>query len=308
MKKLSFLLIINILSISSHAQTFKSFLDKLGNRTDSVHAVFYILQKIQPDSLWNVQQFDLNDSLVMIGTYKDAAAQVRHGRFAYFSIQKYINPEKPPVNTIRELVYFDNNLKTGRWSEFGYDGRLAVVSHYSNDKRNGKIEYYFLDTPAVSIKGQYINGSKEGKWYSYNKRGDTITIESYKNDEVIGRYFSSYYTCSEPPKQFSALVEKSVINLLIDGVWKTTVICKINTEGKVTSAAISSSSTELGYKKLSRDEEEKLEAIMLRSPDWKPAYDRKLKKNIEDTVFVRLTSIKGELTFSYYNSPALNNL
>lgn len=245
----------------------------------------------------------MNHQIIMSGTYKDRGLRIKNGKFAYFGINS------DSTSYIKELFYFDNNIKTGLWTEYDSRGKPTVSTQYLNNEKNGRAVYYFMDTAAVRLRGYYKNGLKTGKWYSFNKLGDTIHIESWKEGKQIGRFSPpSPYIAAKSPKKFSYVVESSVRNLRIESNWKTMVICNIDAQGNLTNASINDhSSPGPDFKKLSIEDQKKIEAIMLRSEAWVPAYDNKLKSKIPDVVFITISQINKEITTSNYTKAMLYN-
>lgn len=196
------LLLIILFSISVKAQTraFISANDKFTK--DPRKAVSYvIISKLEGDSAYYVEKYNMQDSIMMTGFFKDSNLVVANGRFHYYNIDRFrydvkLNPIKNKYDTILRVpqIYLEssgvylNNLKTGAWIEYKHfatdttrDLIITQYSYYHDNKLNG-IYKSMYDSVHVKETGQYIDDKKSGEWVQFNWAGDTVKINYYKKD------------------------------------------------------------------------------------------------------------------------------
>lgn len=58
------------------------------------------------------------------------------------------------------------------------------------EKQNGLTKAtYFFDDGKIKETGYFNNDKLQGKWISYNEKGEIIVIANYKNGKKIGKWF-----------------------------------------------------------------------------------------------------------------------
>ena len=58
------------------------------------------------------------------------------------------------------------------------------ITKYLNDISNGVAEFYYPGVKLM-IKGEYLKGEKNGKWFYYDTTEKILRKEEYKNGELI---------------------------------------------------------------------------------------------------------------------------
>ena len=78
-----------------------------------------------------------------------------------------------------------NNGK-GQWN----NGNTRIKGQYINGKREGKWTWHYenglkMDDGPKSQEGNYKYGNKDGKWTSWNKNGQIVSVKNFKDGKCI---------------------------------------------------------------------------------------------------------------------------
>jgi hypothetical protein len=170
---------------------FRATLDSI--RTHS-HVV---VKEVSADSTWRADEFDAQDTIMASGTFKDQKLNIPHGIFKfyeysspYLSITYDYRHHKadsvivPPKNILKSEGHFFNGEKVGLWATFDALGKSST-ENYDHGQVNGLSETYNTSTGKVFVRGNYINGIREGNWNMISFEGDTISTEIYKHNKVV---------------------------------------------------------------------------------------------------------------------------
>lgn len=104
-----------------------------------------------------------------------------------------------PTGEVQRKVPYVDGEQNGDGFEYDVDGRIITLLNYreSNLRRADKINrfdnqgnkrgpwVYYHPNGVVSQEGYYMNDKKNGIFKTYDKRGDLLTIEKYRDDELI---------------------------------------------------------------------------------------------------------------------------
>lgn len=200
-KKQIFLLYLSLICFCANAQTtFKVYLNADGEKiTDTTKAAYYLLMtEIPKDSVWYVRQYDIKDTILTSGYYKDAQLSIPHGKFDYYKIYKgFTNTQynygkhkmdtiiTSRVNYIQYTGYYFNGKKNGKWEERSTKGKLLNISTYKDDVLNGLYQVYDVNSGMLLAEGNMINNVREGEWNTLSYKGEKITSSFYKNGKII---------------------------------------------------------------------------------------------------------------------------
>jgi antitoxin component YwqK of YwqJK toxin-antitoxin module len=192
--KFYFFLIIGILSLlNSYAQVSKIYVTSEGKYSvDPKNAVSYNLIEKIDDSAYRVRNYNMKDTIIYQGIYKDELLTIPNGRFIYYT-KKTIPSNLEGVlhtdtnNFISEVGYFSNGIKTGMWTEFEKQGIKRCTYIYKGDKLNGLYQRYETHHNYVMEEGNYIDGLKDGEWnlYGYDTLKTPIKTRIYKDDKLL---------------------------------------------------------------------------------------------------------------------------
>jgi membrane associated rhomboid family serine protease/antitoxin component YwqK of YwqJK toxin-antitoxin module len=130
----------------------------------------------------------------MKGAYEQGK---RDGVFIYYSDHK----------TYTSAGRYRENMNFGKWESFHNNGRLASEVYYRNQyflkslwdstgiqlvKDGNGTEIYSYPSGVISLKGNYINGRKEGYWYGRYENGKLYFEENFFNGRLVnGRSYGA---------------------------------------------------------------------------------------------------------------------
>ena len=232
------LLLVSVTFICSFAiaqTTYKAFLNSDGKRiNDSAKASYYVLiQKNPGDSLWFGRQYNMTDTLLTSGYYKDIRMSVPHGKFNYYrfiepSTYKKYNPRTQKMDTIKRggvnFIEYTGNYadgkKAGKWEKYFWMGGLMTVMTYQNDALNGPYDAYDFNTGRLIASGNMIDNLKEGEWRTFGKDGKILGTDIYKNDKVINTIQANpgelpHLGLREVPNKDTSKVEGKIFNAYV---------------------------------------------------------------------------------------------
>ncbi len=193
--KLYYILIIStFLTLSGFAQVKRVYINSKGALVDNPsRAVSYaLIQKIS-DSAYAVEKFDMHDTIIMKGAFKDELMTIPSGKFIYYEKRKIREELKVQLRTntnnfINCIGYFNNGLKTGLWTEYEKPHVKSFSYTYQNGKMNGLFQRFDSElNDYVLDEGYYIDGKKEGEWnrYGYDTLKTPISTTIFKNDKIV---------------------------------------------------------------------------------------------------------------------------
>ena len=210
LKKLSCIFFLNLSVSMGFAQNEipKQYVDHDGKPVNEKYAAYYLeTYKIKDaDTYWQRKLY-YNDTMpaaiASVGRCRDREGQIKEGSFVFY----YKNGMK-----MSEGDYV-NNSKEGEWEEWAQKGNLKALNHYRNGKMVGRnISWYqkgnmsdstmldengngkslaFYPSGAKQSEGEYISGSRNGKWMYYY-----LDVKNQKSIEVTYEMDSvKNYTC-----------------------------------------------------------------------------------------------------------------
>lgn len=153
----------------------------------SVATAYGIYGKLSGKALWVLKKYDLDDNLIVSGSYKDEQLAEPHGKFTHYgSISRYNYQNSTNYTTQVTDRYitiegeYRDGLQVGRWYSYFPDGSVMKYFNAVNGKLHGEIRGFDYKGQTVFL-GQYENGLKVGTWYDVLKRSKTV----YENDKEI---------------------------------------------------------------------------------------------------------------------------
>ena len=232
--------IILLFTIKGFSQVSKAYVTSTGTFSDNPQkAVSYILIEKVSDSAYLVKNFDMRDTLLMQGYYKDPQLTTPNGKFYYYYKLKLTdNMKKYHVhldtnNYVKSTGFFVNGLKTGKWLEYARRGIKDYICTYEDGKLNGLFQKFNIATGSVSGEGSYLNDKKEGDWNSYQISFERpIYTEVFRNDKLIKTI--THLTDAQPMVDLQSYINKS-LKYYKDTLSKMElqVTMSINEEGKI---------------------------------------------------------------------------
>jgi len=104
-----------------------------------------------------------------------------------------------PTGEVQKRIPFVNDLEEGEGFEYARDGRVITLLKYSEGylktvekinrmdkrgKRRGKW-VTFHPNGLIHVEGTYMNDKKNGIFKTFDKRGDLISLEKYRDDRLV---------------------------------------------------------------------------------------------------------------------------
>jgi hypothetical protein len=129
-----------ILCSSAFGQVSRAFITKVGKYSnDPKNAVSYILiRKLDGDSAYAVTQYDMHDTIMSSGLYKDELLTIPNGKFVYYHkerLSKDFKKSSPTLaidtnNYVANAGYYLNGKREGVWHVYDKDGKVIVTDTY----------------------------------------------------------------------------------------------------------------------------------------------------------------------------------
>ncbi|HEY4195784.1 MAG TPA: hypothetical protein VGM63_09635, partial [Mucilaginibacter sp.] len=171
MKSYWLILVALLFTIKGFSQVSKVYITSEGKFSDSPpKAVSYILVEKVSDTAYLVKNFDMHDTMLMQGYYKDAQLKIPHGRFYYYNKPKMNVKARGTLlyvdtnNYVKSTGFFVNGSKTGKWLEYVRRGLKDCEYTYENDKLNGLFQEFNVSTGDISQEGDFFDDKQEGDW------------------------------------------------------------------------------------------------------------------------------------------------
>lgn len=221
LRKLFFICFFLIASSSAQAQIHRYYLDGDNKFIDDPSkAKSYVKVMQDPsDSTWKMHMYSLRDTLLVIGSFKDAELTIPQGKFTYFgnsssrTERQYNNDSNqmedvviPSEYGISQTGNYLNGQKDGEWVQSKYNGDLVSIITWKNGKMNGLSVTYGEESRKM-FEGNFVNGVREGVWTTFAGSGAILTEEIYKNGLVTKKVDHTQTAFSEvndskPPSDF----------------------------------------------------------------------------------------------------------
>jgi hypothetical protein len=241
MKKLFSLLAMIMITSQLFAQTQKVYLTKSGKFTaDANKATGYLLvQKLTGSEGYQATQYDMHNTLVSKGTYKDESLTVPSGKFVY-----YAKPDKDQVFRsasykgedkyyLSSTGYYVNGKRAGVWTEYTPTGEKMTECTYENGVLNGPYKAYANN---FSGEGNAVNGKIEGKftWYTNGLLAAEIY---YENGKVASK--TEYLKPAEETRSLGGYLN-SKLRKYSKVIYDSKLVIKytVDENGKVTNASV----------------------------------------------------------------------
>jgi hypothetical protein len=271
-KLLFFLLLTLVVSAKLYAQEpYIFYINDVGEKTnDKALATSYALvQKLPQDSAWFVRQFDMRDTILTSGYYKDEQMTIPFGKFIYYekkpALKEFRDVKVDTLNHIKVVGYFLDGKKNGVWREFA-NGRKQFLKTYNKGKLDGLYQSYDVGSGKVIFEGYYVNDKKEGDWCRLDVDSLAIYTEIFEKGSVTKRYnyTESDFKSAVMPFDFYTYLQHRTSNFKTPDHTGTMVVdLKINKEGVVTSAKVAQV-VDINFDDL-------IVKAFMASPKWKPA-------------------------------------
>jgi antitoxin component YwqK of YwqJK toxin-antitoxin module len=300
MKKILFTALLLAISYITNAQDYKLFIDDYGKPTNSfTSATSYIVVKQLADSLWLMQQYDMENTILQSETFKDRDLKIPHGKYiSYRKLNFYNNKQmkewlkSDTANCIMTEGNFKDGRKDGQWTDYFIGGGKQEEVYYRNGVIDGPYRSFNNDHSTVALSGNYVDGKREGDWDIMNLTGQVIERDKYRKGKLYSRKIMiSNYNSPQPPIGFATYINRAFRKAVTQQTMKQMLIhFDVTTGGKVVNPHTS----------IPRDDDsplvQTLFSIIKDSPLWKPANSGDDAKPIQDFAIITVEIKNGEVT------------
>jgi|GEM_PF-719860 len=193
--KYYYLVLLSIVVNSAFAQVQRAFITKDGKYSnDPQNAVSYLLiKKLNVDSAYSVKQYDIHDTIMVSGTYKDELLTIPNGKFVYYHknySEKNIQSMPPDFhidtnNYIQTVGYFLNGKREGVWIYYASRGKIGQECTFEHGKLNGPYTTFYDGEVSFRTEGTMVNDLLEGKYYVYNADSLLVAESDYVHDKEV---------------------------------------------------------------------------------------------------------------------------
>lgn len=159
------------------------------------------------DSIWNF--YTENGIKTQEITYRNGK---KNGETITFKIgvkylsEQYVSEKRQgfsqefyPTGEVRRKIPFVDDVEKGIGYEYNYDGMIITINSYDEGfiRRSEKVNRYdkkgkkrgtwktFYTDSLVSMEGYYMNDLKNGIFKTYDKKGNLLSLEKYKDGQLV---------------------------------------------------------------------------------------------------------------------------
>ncbi len=104
-----------------------------------------------------------------------------------------------PTGEKKRIIPFDDGKENGKGFDYDLDGRIITLLEYEDGylRRSEKINRYdntgkkrgpwvdFHPNGVIAMEGYYMNDLKNGIFKTFDKKGDLITLEKYRDGQIV---------------------------------------------------------------------------------------------------------------------------
>jgi antitoxin component YwqK of YwqJK toxin-antitoxin module len=225
MKYLYLFLIILLTSAAfSQSKTLYLKADNQFTQSKDSASIRLVIEGPGKDSLYTLRQYDVHDSILVSGTFKDSTITVQNGKFIFYYTPaesfawRKANVTGADTNKyIKTIGYYADGKKSGTWSTYEINGDLQNTSTYTNDQQTGPAR--FIDNTPTGLSahfydGMYVNSKRDGEWKVtslYNRLEET---RYYHDDQlaktVVNHSVNKGIIQPAAPKNFKVYLSKGL--------------------------------------------------------------------------------------------------
>lgn len=181
--------------VNGYSQTKPIYFE--GNRVtvDPKKATAYgVYGKLSNQELWVLKKYDLDDNLIVSGSYKDSLLSIAQGNFTFYNSVFDYNDKNftgyklgDTDRYISQKGTYKEGLEDGLWYTYYPNGTVMMYYTFINGKLNGAVKSFSAKSRLLFL-GQYKDGLKDGIWYDLkNKFKDTYQADSLLNSSKLTR-------------------------------------------------------------------------------------------------------------------------
>lgn len=298
------IIFLMLFSIAARAQSYQSkiYLNDSGTPAEPSKATSYIVYSKQPDSLYYLKQYGMDDTIQMEGGYKDAQFSIPNGKFIYYHRTKNVSIKMIGVidtlNHVKSIGFFRNGVKDSTWTDYFINGKIESVNTFKNGILNGLYESYNVDSQTILTRGYFVNGLRDGEWNLYNTHGQVVIIENFKNGKKISsKKVADRYIAAVPPGEFNIFLARRVrdmyenINMSCD----LSIIFTVNKDGSLSGFSAQGTASDPEVKK-------EVIAAILDMKGWKAAYMKDTGELVSEVEIVKVRAGDKKYTVGLYTN------
>ncbi|HTD97873.1 MAG TPA: hypothetical protein VK668_01235 [Mucilaginibacter sp.] len=314
MKRFLLLLFFLMTGVIARAQVYRTYLNDDGKIVKPEKAKSYVVFTQMTDTAWTMKQYDMHDTLIVVGTYKDRNLKIANGTFYYYGRMHAVKGMKnlTRLDTINHVIgsgTYKNGVKNGYWIDYFSNGQTRQSFYYKNGKLNGPSEFYRPEAFSIIVRGNYVNDTREGEWELFDLKGKVVQKETYVHGELKKMWVDKKsYRFAKPPAEFYGFIDKGIKAFAGHSLpGRVVVSFTIATDGTLKEPAIV-------RKEYNNDNFDKqLLSLLLNSPRWTPATQGNEQKPMEDYSMISIdmdttndvvltTQLENEIRkISFYN-------
>jgi len=175
-----------------------------------------MITRLNSDSAYSVKQYDMHDTIMVSGTYKDEGLTIPNGKFVYH-LKMRISKDVQDVeflrgidtnNFIKNVGYFLNGKRTGMWVTYSARGKVSQKCSFVDDIANGPYEQFYDEPFGYRGVGTMVNGVLEGKYYVYTDDSLLVAESDYHNNKEINA--KVHLQAAIPSQKFDNYLEKNL--------------------------------------------------------------------------------------------------
>lgn len=178
-----FFLIIAVQRLQAQTKKIYVTADSVYSSNPAKAIDYLLVKKSKTDTTYQVSEYDMRDTILYSGAYKDSSLLIPHGKFIYYNkapyFSKYSYMHQNTNNYVETEGCFLNGRKSGLWVSYYPNGQRRSIETYANGKANGPFAAYSYGD-GVWTEGNSINGATVGSTYMYNT--DSLLIYESKVD------------------------------------------------------------------------------------------------------------------------------
>lgn len=198
MKKIVFLISL-ILTLTAALKAQVKTIYYMGDRVisdttlvSSFSTSFAVYGKLSTDSLYFYKRYDIENNLMITGSFMDEGLKIPHGKFKFYNYVATFNDTHNTAFTfidknifVSEEGAYDNGVNSGRWTSYYPDGKVFKTVKFENGLKQGEFVAYD-EKGRTEILGNYIDDKREGEWLLKRGKRKVFFVNDIEQKKVSG--------------------------------------------------------------------------------------------------------------------------
>jgi len=300
-------LILCSMAASAQSLLLRTYLNDSGVTNDPSKATSYIVYNKISDSLYNLKQYGMDDSIKVDGMFKDPRFSIPNGKFIYYERSKNIPINLTGVldtlNHIKTIGFFKNGVKDSTWTNYFMNGKIENVNTFKNGILNGLSESYNANSQTIFSRGYFVNGLRDGIWNLYNIHGQVIIVEVYENGKKkSSKTVSDQHAAAVPPEGFDKSLKHKLDEIPLNYDLKGDLLISfiVSKNGDVTEFFTRGTSSDPSLCK-------KIIAAIKDIKGWKAAYMKNTGELVDEVEIIKVHVAYQQYSAELLNSDEINS-